>query len=205
MGLEGGKIEWSQEAPTREKLWFLLVLVLVVYVFATLLWFPQRAKGRGIDKKIEKAQAQVDALEKVLAAQAVQQAAPAAAPAPGSTEADPRFAAYLDGKIRDREEVLGSVMQEVGSPKVLKNVTLLDMVFGDDDKQTDYVRVPFSLSLEGEFGETLAYLERIEKKPLLVIYDGIAMSALAENPLKLTTRLQASLFVVQSAEALKAP
>lgn len=203
MGLEGGKIEWSQEAPTREKLWFLLVLLLVAYVFATLLWVPQRGKNREIDKKIEVAQAHVDALEKVLAARAAQDAAPAAVVAPGSVEADPRFAVYLDGKIRDREEVLGSVMQEISSPKVLKNVMLLDMVFGEDDKQNDYVRVPFSLSLEGEFGETLAYLERIEKRPLLVIYDGIALSAMAENPLKLTTRIQASLFVVQSAEALK--
>ncbi len=205
MALGGEKIEWSAEAPTREKLWFFAVLGLVLYAFGTLMWGPQRDRTKDARDEAKQLQSQIEAVEKVLAVEVQPSVPTPEAPAASKTmaRADPRFAAYLKGEFKTQEQVLQEVSTELATPKTLGQVVLSAIDFGEGTDKGDYLEIPFDLRVEGTYQDTVGYLQRIEKIPVLVVFRGVSVQAKPENPARLETHLASSAFVVKSAATLK--
>lgn len=207
MALGGGKIEWSQEAPPREKIMFVVVLGMMLYAFSVWLWGPQRAQTKIVQKEVDVLQTQTDALETILSAAAKKSAAPVVAvpiatPQRDPIATDPRFASYLKGEFRSQEQVLQDVSAELATPKVLGKVVLGGINFGDAVDKGDYREIPFDLRIEGSYQDTVSYLQRIEKIPILVVYRGVHVQAKTDNPSQLESQITAAAFVVKSAAAL---
>ncbi len=208
MALNGGKIEWSKEAPTREKIWFFAVLGLILYAFNVWMWGPEQVKTKMAQDEAKQSRSQVETLEKVLA-MAVKPAVPTVdtpKPASKNTPAtDLRFAPYLKGELKTQEQILQSVSEEFATPKILGAVTLHGLNFGSATDKGDYLEIPFDLVIEATYQETVGYLQRIEKKPVLAVFRGANVQAKSEDPNRLETHLTSSAFVVKSAAAIIAP
>lgn len=207
MAVGEGKIEWSQEAPTREKILFVAALGLMLYAFSVWLWGPQRDKTKIFTKEITQLEGQVETFEKILSV-AVKPAetvpeAPQTEIRRESAAADPRFTPYLKGELKTQEQILQEVSGELATPKILGKVTLAGLDVGDSIDKGEYLEIPFDLRVEGTYQDTVNYLQRIEKIPILVVFRGMTVQAKADNPVQLETLLSSAAFVVKSAAALK--
>lgn len=202
MGLSGEKIDWSQEAPNRERLWFFLVMGVIVYLFATLFWSHAQTRDEEIDKDIETVRVQIEAMEKILAVKIEPTIKKDSDEK--KIEDDPRFVPYLEGKIIPKEELLRQLDSSLSDPSLLGTVELIDKTVGEATDKETFIRIPFGINISGGFIETMNYMERIEKLPLLIIYEGVSVSAPQDNPQILSTRITGSLYVVKSAAALQA-
>ncbi|GEM_PF-4348178 len=209
MGMSSGKIEWNEVAVPREQGLFLVVLLIIVYGLNTYVWGPQCDATKGVRKDIDAMSAQVKIMEQTLAKLQEVKAAPVVE-APVETAApslaDPRFAPYLRGDIKRREDIQRDVVHSLTSPDTLRGLTLQDMVFDDHPiDQGHYVRVPFRLAVKGPFNATLHYLQQIELLPILVVFDDIVVISPIKDRSQLETTLSASMYVVKSADAFFAP
>lgn len=205
MAFEEGKFDWSQEAPNRERLWLVVILVMVVYVFYSLVWGPQRIKTKNYRKEVETVETQIDAAQKLVEATINAAQSGAVAAPPGIAPDDPRFAPYLRGELRSSEEVLEEVVAKLTAPQALRGMDLVGFQQKEANETEHYQRVPFELRLEGPFGATVQYLEYIEALPLLLVYDDVEILSPEENRAMLKMTLKASLYVVKSASALASP
>lgn len=203
MAWGGSKVDWTQEATAREKVMVGVLLLGILYVFGTYIWGVQWDRQKDFQKQIDTVKTQVEAMQKLLAAQP---AATAQQPAvPAGTEAvveDPRFEPYRRGQIKTREEVMKEVVQGLTAPSSLQGVELTGFSFSQEKDEGHYMTVPFDLRVKGPFSATVGYLERIEKLPLMAVLDQAVIASPPENRAQLSTAIRGLLFVVKSAAAL---
>lgn len=208
MAWGGSKIDWTQEAQTREKFSFLLMMLFSAYPFVTLLWDPTMKNTAETKKEITLMQSQVTTLEKILEATAAQ---PTPGPSPtveaapqGVSKDDVRFARYQHGELPSREQVMKEVVQAYTAPTALQGLELMAFSFLEPKEESSYQTVPFDVEVRGAFMATLGYLQRIESAPLLVVLDQAVVESPLDNRSQLKTKLRGILYVVKSAAALGA-
>ncbi|MBI4367434.1 MAG: hypothetical protein HY543_11495 [Deltaproteobacteria bacterium] len=200
-------IEWKQAVPGREKLYFPLMWVLIVVMFGRMFWGPRLGATALIKEELENVNLQVQTLagrlEEVRKHQEGRPTAPAPAPAPTTEgKSTERFAEYLLGKVQSRQAVLGSVIQELTGPQILRGLVLNGHSVGSDVDGGNYLSIPLELNLEGQFPATVQYLSSAEKLPLLFTIDNLTLSAPPERPGQIQTKLMTTVYVVKSASAL---
>ncbi|MBI4237901.1 MAG: type 4a pilus biogenesis protein PilO [Deltaproteobacteria bacterium] len=203
MAWGGSKVDWTQEANSREKVMVAVLLLAVLYVFGTYVWGVQWAKKKELQGQIDTVKMQVEAMQKLLAAQpTVVQQKPVVPAGTVSVAEDARFAPYLRGEIKTREEVMKEVVTGLTAPSSLQGVELTGFSFSQEKDEGHYVTVPFDLRVKGPFSATVGYLERIEKLPLMAVLDQAVIASPPENRAQLSTAIRGLLFVVKSAAAL---
>lgn len=208
MAAGGSKIDWGQEAVPRERVLFFLFLGVIVYLFYSLVWSRAESAAKETAKQTKVLTAQIASMEQLLDAtkkQAEQPKVEQPEVVPGAPKEDPRFAPYLRGELKRSEEVLEEMVKNLTNPLILRGVELASFSM---DKAIDggtYLRVPFTLQVEGPFAATMLYLQHIEELPLLVVFDDLEVVSPAKQRMQLMTTLRSTLYVVKSAAALTAP
>ncbi|MBI2343423.1 MAG: hypothetical protein HYV02_03675 [Deltaproteobacteria bacterium] len=199
------KWEWSQEAPGREKVWFFLMLGLIVYLCYIGVWGPQRARSHMVREKIDTAKVQLETLEKILSVKIEKKNTPLASAPVGIQPDDPRFQPYLSGEMKGRHAVLKEVSEVMTSPAVLREMELLQMRFEEEQDKGDYLEIPFELRLEGSYRAMTHYFFAVESAPILAIIRGIDLVSPKIEEGRLQATLSGAAFVIKSAAALQTP
>lgn len=199
------RIDWKQEAQGREKIYFILLPLLLLFMFGRIVWGPRLSKTADLQKSLQAEQGIVTAYKKQLEELKKQQAqagSQVAAPATVSAT-DERFAAYSRGEMKSRQEVLGEVIRAITGPQVVKDgIELLSHKSGTEIDANTYLMIPLEIDLEGPFGALLRYLDRVEDLPLLLTIDNVELNAPPEKGGRVQAKLFSTVYVVKSAAAI---
>ncbi|MBI2345916.1 MAG: hypothetical protein HYV03_03360 [Deltaproteobacteria bacterium] len=200
----GGGIEWKQEAQLREKIYFFAILLLVVVMFARVLWGPKAAQTRDSQKQVELVSLRVETLKKRLGELKKLQASRSQQQVPPPTTGGPnaRFDPYRMGAVRSRQEVMSEVIRALTGPQALQGLVLNGHSIGSDADAGSYLIVPLEFTIEGPFAAMLQYLDKVEELPLLLTVDNVTLTAPAETPDRVQAKLATAVYVVKSAAAI---
>lgn len=203
-----GGIDWKQEAQGRERIYFFIFLLLVPVMFGRVLWGPKRAETAHKKKDLEAVMLQVETLKKRLGdVKKIQASRAAAQPVEAVVQSqgvDERFAPYLSGAVRSRQDVMSEIVGRLTGPNALQGLALNGHSIGVDVDAGIYLAIPLEVNIEGPFAALVRYFDAVEKMPLLLTIDNIALSTPPETPAKIQSKLSTTAYVVKSAAALTA-
>lgn len=201
-----GGIDWKQEAQGRERIYFVVFLLLIPLMFGRVVWGPKRVKTAEVAQELKNVMLQVDTVKNRLTEVKKIQAARAGArpteTSAAATNGDGRFAPYMQGLVRSRQEVMSDIVKRLTGPQALKGIALNGHSIGSDVDAGTYLTVPLELNLEGPFAALVQYFDAVEKMPLLLTIDNITLNAVTEAPGRIQVRLATTVYVVKSAAAI---
>lgn len=192
MELNLAKIDWEQEPSAREKVYFFLILILIVFAFARLLWLPTFAKIKVKKQEIENVKMQVSTLEKFIK---INKKIEPQKKVQTTKGVNVGIESVLEEMPDDPQEAIAKVIQEITSRRSLGSATLESVSFKSPVAQTGYAAVPILLSVEGTFSALQNYLSRLEKIRYLFTVDNIIFKGSDLHPGLIKADLKCNLYV----------
>ncbi len=190
MGLSFGKIDMNQEAPLREKIFFGIILLLLVTTFFRVLWAP---KGNEIDKesvKITNLYSQVKTLEKFLNIEF-----PKRLNLKSKDLLDIKQIKSLLGEKGEAHAEVADLIGLLGNDEILSGARLLSIDSMPLIEKEGFNMIPVQFILKGRFSSIARYFRKIEElnKPLNI--DRLEVTSKPEDGNLLTASVRANLFI----------
>lgn len=195
MALEFSLVDLKQEASTKERIYFGIILLLIFVAFARWLYIPKMKQIKIASVEIKNLSMQIDTLKKF-----AQLRLPEAASAQQQNVIrGNRFAAAVEGSTRPKQEMIAYIVGALTSQDVLKNVSLTGMSFAQEADGSGYIVMPMAIEVEGHYSSIIKYLERIEKMDRLVTADNIELTTVKDKSSIVQAKINVKIFVVKSA------
>ncbi|MFH1874378.1 MAG: type 4a pilus biogenesis protein PilO [Pseudomonadota bacterium] len=150
----------------REKIIFLLTVIVCLFVFFKSCWYPSQRAISSVKSDIEvikKEQTKVEKAQKE-AKKNVKQVWS------GTEEIREKYNQYAKKVALEPDSFL---MREFSNPVLLKDIRLVAVNFADNKNDGNIITQKFDLSLSGSFVSILDYLNRLDKLPLLLVLNEI--------------------------------
>lgn len=193
MELGFSKVDWQQEASTRERIYFGVVLLLVIVAAMRLLWIPKYEQIQKRKQEIKNVQLQVDTLRKFID---VEKKPPSKPKLERKTIAAGRLQRMLEEVPEDPQQMIAAVIQEITSRKKMKGLTLMGMSFDPAEAGSGYTTIPLKLILRGTFSGLQTYLAKVEREGQLFAVDNLKLRTLDDHPGLIEAELSASLYIM---------
>lgn len=165
------KIKWDQEATIREKFFFVIAVVGILFFFYNTLWEPRAKKLRDVRSQYNILAGQLKAMSKLIEA-AHQQIAR------GKTAPEPDLGPTANARIKDiLERHIASPIEEVNSTAALlqdgatrMRLKVKKMDVGDKVERPNYSLVPINAEVYGSYPNLMNYLDKLENidRPIVV-------------------------------------
>lgn len=194
MELDFSKIDWKEEASKREKLYFALLLVMVVFMFARVFWIPkaqaireEKARIKGVKTQIVELKRFIDEKlkEKIMGERAAERPLGVG----GQLE-------KLLGKSRDKAIAASSLVDALTIPSSRRGLNLISMNFGKEVGKNGFYILPMELTVEGSFRSLYKYIGQVELFPQLVTVDNIDIKTGARGRAEVLAKLNFSLYIM---------
>lgn len=196
MGLEVSKIDWNGEPSSREKVYLVVILILIIAAFARLLWIPTYKNIKQRKVEIGNIRLQITPLEEFLSTnRQVEQQKPVIS----KEVIDRRFEDALKGKNDNPHQIISDVTSEITSRKNIGNMTLTNIAFEVPKAESGYVKIPIRVEIVGTFPSLQRYLSKLESLDYLFTVDNVKLGASAEHPGMITGELSGTLYIAASA------
>lgn len=200
MEMNFSKIDWAGEPSQREKLYFVVILLLFVFVFARLLWMPTMAKTKIRKQEISNTKVQISTLKKFINIneKLKQEVKPT-----DTRIVNKHIEEALGEMPNDPQQAIALIIQDVTSRRLLGSVIIDSVSFDNPVAKLGYAAVPITMSLEGTFSSLQNYMSRLEKLKYLFTVDNITFKASDKHPGMINAVLNSSLYV--GSRGLKLP
>lgn len=190
----GGKINWDQEPALREKVFFGVALVALLYLFASSLWAPLsdrvsavRAEARGIGPQAEGIRKLIDMTREQMT----------------KVHREPKAEEAVDGRVqRILARRVGSVADEINttvdllaSRNFARRVQVRRVDLGERTEKPSYVVVPLMIELEGPYTGIQGYLEAMDRLERPIVVQKFTMQPDQGRAGSLVTAIDAALYV----------
>lgn len=192
MDFNFSQIDLKQEASSKERIYFLVIILLIIVSFARWLYIPKMAQTKKVQAEIASSKMQIDTLKKfaqlklpVATTQATEQ----------KVKTGSKFEKAIEESMRSEQQVVADIVKLITQSNILNGVSLAGMNFGAEVNKGTYGYVPVSIELQGRYTGILSYLERVEKLGKLITADNVEISA-KENPSKVTAKIMGSIYVI---------
>lgn len=195
MGLTTSKIDWSAEPSNRERIYFFVILFLVVVAFARVFWLPSLAIIEKNKADIKSVKMQIKILEDFVK---INQKIAPQKPKISKEAVDLKLEEALKGKTGKPHDVISSVTQVLAGKDVVGNLSLQNISFKAPHAESGYAKFPITIEVLGTFSNIQSYLSKLEKIDYLFTVDNIKMLRSEEHSGLLTGDLSCSLYVVAS-------
>lgn len=180
MNIKLSSIDLRQRPNQREKLIFVMTLVIFTFGFFKACWVPSRTAIGEVERQIQHMQEQLVSLSQD--STVVQMANLP----PGLTRSE----MSLVGSVED----VRSVAENLTKPLLLKGLRVVESRFSEIEKDGSLVRQPVILRLEGSFQKVGNYLHAVEiLNPPLVI-DSVDLETIPEKVDQVKVFIQGSVY-----------
>jgi hypothetical protein len=175
-----------QRPNQREKLIFLMTLVIFTFGFFKACWIPSRMAIDEIDRQIQYMQEQVVTMSQDSTVVQIANLPPDLT----------RVEMSLVGSLED----VRSVAENLTSPLLLKGLRVVESRFSEIEKDGSLVRQPVILRLEGGFQKAGSYLHAVEMLNPPLIVDSISLEAVPEKVDQVKVFIQGSVYGRENAQ-----
>lgn len=200
MELGFSKIDLNDEPTAREKVYFVIVIVLITVAMMRLFWLP------GIDgikkKKVEvnNVKLQISTLRKFIE---IDRKIPSSRPAGDKIGNNRPLEAALAQMGEDPKKVMADVVRDITSRRFMGSIVLNNLSFESAIAKSGYTEVPITLSVLGTFSALQSYLTMLEKLDYLITVDNVVFRLSEDHPGLVVADLNASIYVGGSVEGLE--
>lgn len=197
MGLTFSKIDWGEEPSVREKIYFVIVLVMILFAMMRLFWQPGAERIKKSKQEMRNISLQIDTLKKFIE---IDKKIAERKPAVPQKMANEHIANALKKITDNPREVISGIIKEITSRKLMGNVTLNNLSFQTATARSGYTSVPVSLSAVGTFSSLQKYFSAMEKIDYLFTIDNVKLRLSTEHPGLIQADLDGSIYVGGSVE-----
>jgi len=193
MGIGFSKVDLNEEATGRERIYFFVILVLVLFAVSRLLILPTMdvIKIRKID--IKSARLQIETLQKFIN---IDKKIEKPKKSPQVQKAvDERLERALGETRKNSREIIAEVISEITSRRRMGGVVLNSLSFKDAVARSGYTVMPVSLSVLGTYSALRNYLLMLEKVNFLFTVDNINFSVTEKNRGLISADIETSIYV----------
>lgn len=192
MEMNLSKIDWQQEASPRERVYFVIVMILIVFLAFRILWLPISHGMKTKKMEISNLKLQISTLEKFTDLD--KKLAPQQ-PAIKKEEIDKKIEEILKKSSDDPQKIMSSVIRDVTSRSKLGNLILNDVTFQPPVAQSGYASMPVAIVVEGTYSSIETYLSKLEKIEYLFTVDNIKFQVSEAHPGLVVAELTAKLYL----------
>jgi len=201
MELGASKIDWNAEPSGREKIYFIVVMLMITVAFGRLLWIPTFKNIKNEKIKIKNIKLQVKTLEEFIKINKKIEPKRMVS----KEEIDLRLEKALKGETGNPYEIISDVTTQITASRNVGNIMLEKIAFSPPQAESGYVKFPVSLSVVGTFPITQGYLEKLEGLDYLFIVDNVRVESSEDHVGLIDTELRCSLFVGAAGNMFVAP
>lgn len=186
-------IDLKQEAAPKERLYFGIILLLILVSFARWLYLPKLAQTKRIQVEIKNAKLQIDTLKQFAQ---LKLPAPAASEAAQLYRTGNKFEKAVEASSRSSQQVMADLVRMLTSSEVLNGVIISGMSFGQEVSMGNYGAVPVTIDLEGKYSGVMNYLEHVNKFGRLVMVNNFDLKIKEGSASKVHAKLFAKIYIV---------
>jgi Tfp pilus assembly protein PilO len=202
MAFDSGQFDLKQEAGSREKIYFAVILLLIVVSFARWLYLPKMKEIKTTQVQIKSQKLQVDTLSQFAKLKLPEVQAPQEIT---EVKSGTKFDKAVAESMRSPQQVVAEIVRMLTASNMLNNITLKGMQFGSEVNKGIYSQVPVSIDLEGRYSGILAYLNRMEQFGKLVVADNVDVVTKDGNLSAVQCKINASIYVVHAGGSAATP
>ncbi len=192
MGIGFSKIDLNEEPSGRERIYFFVILALILFAISRLLIIPTMdvIKARKID--IKSARLQIETLQKFIN---IDKKIEKPRQSPQAQKAlDQRLEVALRKTQKNSREIIAEVVSEVTSRRRMGSVVLNSLSFKDAIARSGYTVMPLSISVLGTYSALRNYLLMLEKANFLFTVDNINFSVTEETRGLISAQIETSIY-----------
>lgn len=190
------KVSWDQEPTMREKLFFGIAIVGLLFFFLNAFWTPGADKISARKIEVKSVQGQIDAMRKLLEStqqQLVSQNVERK-PLPPS---DDRVRKLVERRVIDPVEEVHNVVALLSSRKLSRGSKVDDVSVGQTIEKETYSMVPISIRLSGRYGAIQSYFESLEQAEMPIVVRRFTLNADVGGIV--TAAIEVELYIVKRA------
>jgi len=201
--MEGlSQFDLKQEAGNREKIYFGIILLLILVAFARWFYIPKLKDIKMVQIEIKNGRMQVDTLRQFAQLKLPEVKATAQ---PLAVRGGTRFEQAVEASLKSQQQVVADIVKMLTSANMLEGVSLAGMNFGSEVNKGPYSAIPVDINLEGKYSGILSYLEHVEKFGKLVTADNIELNVKKEDPSLVSAKVSANIYVVHQLSGSSEP
>ena len=187
------QIDLKQEAETREKIYFAVILLLIVIAFSRWFYLPKIQEIKMIQVEANNANLQIGTLK---------QFAQLKLPAPDVQSPEltftsgTKFEQAIEASKKSQQQVIADIIKKLTSTEVLGSVSLAGMNLGSEVNKGNYGTIPAAIDLDGKYSAILSYMEHVEKFGKLITIDNLELSLNNNSSFLVHAKINANIYVV---------
>lgn len=192
------KVKLDQEPSMRERLVFIVTIVVIFILFSNSIWSPVLGKARKLRTEVKSFEMQIDAVHKLIEAAQMQMQK---AKKTGATETapllDPAVQKMLERRVLNPTDEINSTADLLGSRNVARRVEVKNVAVGDRVDTLNYAMVPLTIELSGTYSDIQNYMRAIENlgRPMIVKTFEIGSGGGSQGDLN--AKLDVALYIVK--------
>lgn len=197
MDLDISQIDLKQEAAGKEKIYFAIILLLIVVTFARWFYIPKVKEIKLLKVEVKNASLQIDTLK-----QFANLKLPTLQTQPQNhnqqIKSGTKFEKAIEESMKSQQQVVADIVRQLTSQNVLNNVSISGMSFGSEVDKGGYGLIPVSIDVDGRYAGILGYLEHIETFGKLITVDNVELTTDAKSPTYVKAKLNMNIYVVHT-------
>lgn len=200
MALKSMYIDWKHEPPIRERVYFAIVFVLCIFLFARIWWAPVQKEVKLVNAKRHSIELQSDALKDLIAA-TKKQVTKVTASKKSEEDleiSDARVKRILEMQSANPAEEIALVTHLMSSRDLLGNLVFRGVDVAAAREAATYAMVPLKVYVQGSFSSVGRFIRRLEgiERPLML--NGLKLEQISNKPGIVNGELNVFLYVQKS-------
>ncbi len=168
MNLHLSNVDWQQLPNKREKLIFVLAIVIFLFVFIKSCWVPSGDAISLVKKELEASGGERRSIESGVKNK---DGKPGAGSGWQGTMKQRFYYTGLAKKMADDPDLI--MMNEFSNPALSQGVKIAKIDMPDSKVEAGITKQPWTIELKGSFISVGEYLDRLESLPILLIIDSM--------------------------------
>lgn len=187
-------INLSHEVTTREKAFFVLILVATLILFLDVFWKPRAGSINLLNAELLRLEQQQDAVQKLITATKDQIVKKQDEPSK-SLETDSYVKKVLNRQVVDQTEEINSTADMMGNRSFAKRAHIKKVEIGERKEEKDHTAVSIAVSLDGRYPAIRDYMSALENIGRPLIVESMTLKKEAKNSPVLNSEIQTKLFI----------
>jgi Tfp pilus assembly protein PilO len=191
------QIDLKQEGSPRERIYFFIIVLLVVVSFARWFYIPKVRDIQLAKVEIKNALMQIDTLK-----QFAQLKLPDLKPAHENeaVKHGTKFEKALAASMKSHQQVVAGIVKLLTSGNMLNGVSLSGISFSSEQVKTGYAVVPAVIEMDGKYSGVINYLGNVEKFGRLITIDNVELTT--KHGTSIHAMINISIYVLHGGENL---
>lgn len=165
-----GNVSLNREPSAREKVFFFVVVAIMLILFLDSLWKPETKKIIILKTQLNSIEMQRESAKRLIDATHTQIEKTKTEPKQ-HLETDDFVKKVLEREVVDETDEMNSIADLLGSKKLTRKVTVSKVEIGSRTDTQNYIEVPITVQFEGRYSGVRDYFKAVEALERAVIID----------------------------------